>query len=249
MKNYTKEIAELKELISEVRTKSLNLDKANDLKVQSVFNKYFNPFQEFEIKVNRTTATFYLINDEDGRLKDLFTISFYERYKQDTILELSYYTTSTQSDFELDRLMLLGKVAEVVKSSSNKILDEIVRIRKEDEEESNQLYSIQDNYSKQISQYENAERENKKVELELLLRSEEGVSFSKELYLEVKRNFTPRIKSVKITEVSKSRKTCTISFKYAYGDHTGVEERCNLDSIISQIMYHSNHIAQLEIAE
>ena len=245
MKNYTKEIAELKELISEVRTKSFNLDKANDLKVQSVFNKYFN--LPVTIKVQNTTVYFQVENE--GRLKDLFSISFYERYKQDQILELSYYTTSTQSDFELDRLMLLGKVAEVVKSSSNKILDEIVRIRKEDEEESNQLYSIQDNYSKQISQYENAERENKKVELELLLRSEEGVSFSKELYLEVKRNFTPRIKSVKITEVSKSRKTCTISFKYAYGDHTGVEERCNLDSIISQIMYHSNHIAQLEIAE
>ena len=245
MKNYTKEIAELKELISEVRTKSLNLDKANDLKVQSVFNKYFN--LPVTIKVQNTTVYFQVENE--GRLKDLFSISFYERYKQDTILELSYYTTSTQSDFELDRIIYLGKVAEVVKNSSKEILDEIARIKKEDLEESNELYTLQNNYSKQISQYENAERENKKVELELLLRSEEGVSFSKELYLEVKRNFTPRIKSIKITEVSKSRKTCTISFKYAYGDHTGVEERCNFDSIISQVMYHSNHIAQLEIAE
>ena len=234
MKNYTKEIAELKELISEVRTKSLNLDKANDLKVQSVFNKYFD--LPINIRVRNTTAYFEV--EVEGRIKDLFTISFYERYKQDTTFDLSYYTTSTNSDFELDRLMLLGKVAEVVKNSSKEILDEIARIKKEDLEESNELYTLQNNYSKQISQYENAERENKKVELELLLRSEEGVSFSKELYLEVKRNFTARIKSIKITEVSKSRKTCTISFKYSYGDHTGVEERCNFDSIISQIMYH-----------
>lgn len=245
MKNYTKEIAELKELVSEVRIKSFNLDKANDLKVQSVFNKYFN--LPVTIKVQNTTVYFQVENE--GRLKDLFSISFYERYKQDTILELSYYTTNTQSDFELDRIIYLGKVAEVVKSSSKEILDEVVRIRKEDEEESNGLSLLVHNYSKQISQYENAERENKKVELELLLRSEEGVSFSKELYLEVKRNFTPRIKSVKITNVSASRKTCTISFKYSYGDHTGVEERCNFDSIISQVMYHSKNIAQLEIAE
>ena len=246
MKNYTKEIAELKELISEVRTKGLNLDKANDLKVQSVFNKYFNLPLGYEVKVQNTTAYFYLV--VEGRSKDLFTISFYERYKQDTILELSYYTTSTQSDFELDRIVYLGKVAEVVKSYSKEILDEIVRIKNEVKEESMELYTLQDKYSKQISQYENAERENKKVALELSLRGE-GVSFSKELYLEVKRNFTARIKSVKITEVSKSRKTCTISFKYSYGDHTGVEERCNFDSIVSQVMYHSNHIAQLEIAE
>lgn len=241
MKNYANEISELNVLISEVRTKSLNLDKATDLKVQSVFNKYFK--LPINIRVQNTTAYFQV--EVEGRLKDLFTISFYERYKQDTILELSYYTTSTQSDFELDRIVYLGKVAEVIKSSSKEILDEIVRIKKEDLKKSNELYTLQDKCSRQISQYQNAEKEARKVELELALRGE-GVSFSKELYLEVKRNFTARVKSVKIVEVSKSRKTCTVSFKYAYGDHTGSEERCNFDSIISQVMYHQKSNTPVE---
>jgi hypothetical protein len=243
MKNYTKEIAELNELISEARIKSIALDKANNLKVQSVFNKYFNLPLGYEVKVQNTTAYFQV--EIEGRLKELFTISFYERYKQDTILDLSYYTTSTQSDFELDRLMLLGRVAEIVKSSSTEILDEIVTIRKEDLQESNQLYSLQDSYSKQISQYEKAERENEKVQIELALRSG-GITFSKELYLKVKRNFTARIVSMKIDSISASRKTCTVSFKYTLGNHTGVEERCDFDSIITQVFCHSKYITPAE---
>jgi hypothetical protein len=173
-------------------------------------------------------------------VKQLFTINFYERYKEDARLKLSYYTTNTQSEFELNRLISLGKIAQIVKSNSERIMRDITDIKKSDLERENELYAIQNTYEKRISEYRKAELENRKVEVELLLRGE-GVVFEKEVWFEFKRNYTNRITSIKILEVSKSGKTCAVEYITA-GRSKGREERVDTEGVISQVLSHSKNI-------
>jgi len=238
MKNYSNEIAEITIQLELIRGQRRELQLANDAKVKEVFDNAFNYFREYDIIVNSSCASFF---DKDDN-KQLFSIHFYERYSEDTRLELSYYTTSTQSEFELNRLISLGKIAQILKSNSERIMRDITDIRKSDLERENELYAIQSEYEKRISEYRKAELENRKVEVELLLRGD-GVIFEKEVWFGFKRNYTNRITAIKILEVSKSGKTCTVEYITA-GRSKGKEERCDTESVISQVIANSKNIVQ-----
>ena len=246
MKNYSNEIAELENLLIEVRKESSELSKSNNLKVKQVFDSYFNPFQELDIQVSGTSASFYMKDNLQVR-REVFSLYFYERYKEDIKLDLSYYTTSTISDFELLRLQNLGKVAKIVLEKSEEILREIAGVRKSDLERSNQLYSIETSYQRKLQEYKSAIFDNKKVEVEFLLKGD-GVFFTEDRYLELKRNYTVRVVSMKIITVSKSNKTCTVQFG-TLNRHDGtvrklVEERVDLQSLVHQIASRYESIVQ-----
>ena len=237
MKNYSNEIAELEVLITEVKKESTELGRLNSLKVKEVLDGYFNPFQELEIGVYNTSASFYM-KDDLGTRREVFSLYFYERYKEGIKLELSYYTTSTISDFELLRLQNLGKVAKIVLEKSEEILRDISEVRNQDLARSNELFSIQNGYEKKKAEYVKAAKEAKKVEVELLLKGD-GVFFGYDEYIELKRNYTVRVVSMKIITVSKSNKTCTVQFG-TLNRHDGtirklVEERVDLQSLVDQL--------------
>ena len=122
------------------------------------------------------------------------------------------------------------------------ILKEITDVVKSDLGRSNELYRIQDGYEKEKRSYQNANNERRKSEIELSLRGE-GVNFDKDVYIELKRNYTVRVNSIQIVEVSKSGKTCTVVFEFTHG-HTSREENCNTEKIISQVNSHSKNIVQ-----
>lgn len=237
MKNYSNEIAELQLLIAGVRKESFELQKSNNLKVKQVLDSYFNPFSELDIQVSGTSASFYMKDNLEVR-REVFSLYFYERFRGETLLDLSYYTTSDCSEFELERLMNLGKVAKVVLEKSEQILKDIAEARKSDLIRSNELYSIQSGYEKKIQEYKSAILDNKKVEVELLLKGD-GVFFVEDKYIELKRNYTVRVVSMKIITVSKSNKTCVVQFG-TLNRHDGsirklVEERVDVQSLIHQI--------------
>lgn len=235
---YLNEITQLEELINKVSAESFELRKSNDLKVQEVFDRHFNYFKEFNIQVSGDSAYFKMENEE--KLKEVFSIYFYERYKEERKLELSYYTTSTQSEFEVERLISLGKVARILRDNSWIILKEIAEVKKLDLERENELYRIQDGYEKEKRSYQKANDERRKTEIELSLRGE-GVQFVGPIYFHLKRNYDPRITSIKILEVSKSGKTCTVQYVTA-GQSVGKEERCDVENIISQVIANSKNI-------
>ena len=246
MKNYSNEIAELEVLIAGVKKEYSELQIGNALKVKEVLDSYFNPFQELEIQVGSTSASFYMKDNLEVR-REVFSLYFYERFRGETLLDLSYYTTSECSEFELERLINLGKVAKVVLQKSEQILKDIAEARKSDLERSNELYSIQSGYERQISEYKVAEKESKKVEVELLLKGD-GVFFVEDKYIELKRNYTVRVVSMKIITVSKSNKTCVVQFG-TLNRHDGsirklVEERVDVQSLIHQIASKYESIVQ-----
>jgi hypothetical protein len=241
MKNYSNEIAEVEVQITDIKRQRAQLELANNAKVKEVLENAFNYFKEFEIKVWGESATFH-VKDQDGYNKEIFSLYFYSRYKEDTRLELSYYTTSTQSDFELERLISLGKVAQLIKSNSERVLKDIADVKMSDLGRENELYGIQNGYEKQLSQYRKAQSDNKKVEIELLLRGE-GVEFKVPKEVTLKLNYFPRVNSIKIVEMSKSGKTCTVQYVTRDGYQTK-EENCNVQKIVDQVVLYSKDIVE-----
>jgi hypothetical protein len=239
---YLNEITQLEELINKVSTERFELRKSNDLKVQEVFDRNFNYFKEFDIRVSGESAYFRMKNEE-GELKEIFSIYFYSRYEGDTRLELSYYTTNTQSEFEVERLISLGKTARILRDNSEYILEEIADAKKSDLGRETELYRIQDGYEKEKRSYQKANEERRKVEIELCLRGA-GVVFDTMKEIQFKRNYSIRVVHIKIVEVSKhSGKTCKVQYITRDGYKT-IEENCNTESIISQVTSYSKNIVQ-----
>jgi len=234
MKNYSNEIAELESKIAIAAAEQRLLETSNNEKVKGVLDYYFNYFKEMEVQVRGTYATFHL-KDEDGYNKEIFSLYFDERYKQEAELRISYYTTSTHSNFEIERLILLGKAAQVIKRSSEIILSTIKDVRNQDLEKSNELFSIQLKYENEIRDYRNTEFQERKVQIGLELKNE-GVTFETPREIKFKFNYVIYVNSLKIIDVSKSGKTCTVVFKNR-GGYESREENCNMQSIIDQVVF------------
>lgn len=234
MKNYSNEIAELESKIAIAAAEQRLLETSNNEKVKGVLDYYFNYFKEMEVQVRGTYATFHL-KDEDGYNKEIFSLYFDERYKQEAELRISYYTTSTHSNFEIERLILLGKAAQVIKRSSEEILSTIKDVRNQDLEKSNELFSIQLKYENEIRDYRNTEFQERKVQIGLELKKE-GVTFEVPREIKFKFNYVIYVNSLKIIDISKSGKTCTVVFKNR-GGYESREENCNMQSIIDQVVF------------
>jgi hypothetical protein len=234
MKNYSNEIAELESKIAIAAAEQRLLETSNNEKVKGVLDYYFNYFKEMEVQVRGTYATFHL-KDEDGYNKEIFSLYFDERYQREADLRISYYTTSTNSDFEIERLILLGKAAQVIKRSSEIILSTIKDVRNQDLEKSNELFSIQLKYENEIRDYRNTEFQERKVQIGLELKNE-GVTFEVPREIKFKFNYVIYVNSLKIIDVSKSGKTCTVVFKNR-GGYESREENCNMQSIIDQVVF------------
>ena len=236
MENFLDKITELESLIVGVRRENAELEQRTNSRIKDVLDLHFNPFQELEIKVSGTSAYFCL----EG--KEIFSLYFYPKFREVTRLEISYYSSSSQSEFELERLICLGKVAKIVKDRSEIILKEIDEARKKDLDRSSELFSIQNEYEKEIAEYKRRLLFRRKLEIELLLMGD-GVVFGESVYIEFKRSYTMKVKSLKMINVSKSGKTCTMVYSTRDGFSTR-EENCNVENILNQVVYFYNNIVQ-----
>lgn len=243
---HLNEITELETLINKVQDERLQLQLAQNDEIADVLNSHFNYFKELTIKVSNESAYFYMFNEEAKYEKEIFSLYFYERYNNPTKLELSYYSSSTNSDFELDRLIKLGSFAKVIKQDSERILNEIVAVQSKYKNRSNELYEIKDGYEKQKRAYQKANDQARKAKIELAFR-ENGIIFDKSVNIQIKSNYTPRIDSIKLTEVSKSGKTGTIVYHLAHGGSIHTEDKVNVERILDQIFFYHKDIVKEEL--
>lgn len=241
---HLNEITELETLINKVQDERFQLQLAQNDEIADVLNSHFNYFKELTIKVSNESAYFYMFDEDLKREQEIFSLYFYERYNNPTKLELSYYSSSsTQSDFELDRLIKLGSFAKVIKDDKERILNEIQSVQSKYKNRSNELYQIKDGYNKQKRAYQQANDQARKAEIELALNNS-GIVFSKGVNIQIKSNYTPRIDSIKLTEVSKSGKTGTIVYHLAHGGSIHTEEKVNVERILDQIFFYHKDIVQ-----
>ena len=220
-------------LISEINLLSnerYELEQTCNERIEGVFNSHFNPFSEFQITVRGTSSTFYSIDDK-GENKEIFSLNFYDAYNQKPVLKPSYYSTSSYSNFELERLVILGKVAKILLNKSEFIVDEIEGIKNPLKEISRSSYGKQRDKEKEINNLKGEIKDEKISVLKSSILSEEGIKFSswKRLYLKV--NHSPNMDWIKVTET----KGKTVTVHYSLQGHISSESRVNLDNILNEI--------------
>ncbi len=156
------------------------------------------------------------------------------KYKE---AQLSYYTTSTNSDWELHRLENLGRVAQLLRSFKDDVVkqaNELAKIYRA-ELEMEKFHEREFEIDKQISALRKEIIQLKKEESKKALFSDEGLAI--ECHMQLKYNFTPRISKIKLINVSKSGKKATAVITYAHGDYTSSEENVSVERIVDQIVF------------
>jgi uncharacterized coiled-coil protein SlyX len=245
-----KTLNELKEQESSLLNQRERLEfKRGDiyLKEQQAISDTVLPFfseftPEVIVEVTRGSVYFKMNHPDVNYTKELFSLylrenwSFDEKEKAFSSINLSYYTTSTNGvdKWELNRLQLLGKAAEIVLNHQDRILDRVNNTVSLFKSEYNKVYSQMRELQKEIGEVQTQIRDTKGKQLltELL---NDGVSFEDDVYIELKRSDKrpTRFSWIKVTEVK--GKTCTVSMKN--DSYTHSEDRVNLEKLVSRLVF------------
>jgi hypothetical protein len=214
---------------------------------------FFSDFTpEVEIEVQRGSVYFKMAHPEYSYKKELFNIYLRENWnyvdgkekrKSFNGVDLSYYTTQTKGDnaWELKRLRLLGKLAEVVEDNSFSILYAVNNVVIPFKEEYDRIYDQMNLINQAIRDLDIKIFSFKKEKIEFNLKNG-GVEFKETGYIDLKYNYTPRVKSIKLIDFSPSGKKATAIFTWAHGGQEGREEGVNVGKVIDQVVGYSNII-------
>jgi hypothetical protein len=217
---------------------------------------FFSDFTpEVEIEVLRGSVYFRMAHPDYSYKKELFNIylrenwNYEEKDKSFNGVDLSYYTTSTKGvdSWELKRLQLLGVVAEIVLNHQERMLLRVNNVVLPFKEEYNRVYDQMNLIGQAIRELEVKITAVKKERIEFDLKSE-GITFGVGCNIQLKFNYSPYIKSIKLVELSKSGKKGTAVFEFQSG-HSSREENCNVNSIIDQVLGFAKNIVQPVLAE
>jgi len=243
----------------ELQKKSDDIYTREQQAISDALLPFFTGFSPYTyIEVTRGSVYFKADHPDYSYKKELFSLYLRENYNLDggknsksfTGVDLSYYTTSTKGvdAWELRRLRMLGDLAEIVLKDQDKMLDAVnsavIPFRAEFEVVYRELHElgIEINGVERMITFLIKE----KIEFDL---KDEGITFDKGRGIQLKYNYTPTIKSIRLTDPSKSGKKGTVVFNFAHGDHTSREENCNVESIVDQVYWLRESIVQRTLAE
>lgn len=278
--NITEKIENLRSQIDQIDDEVGMQVRTLNEEITKQLQGLFNVDNLLQVKYTNQTLNFYSEElsklDESNDSRALFCIYFrqknYMRFldKNDVLdsLELSYYTTSTTSDFELRRVYYLGLVAEIIRTRKNDIL-QLVNVYENDRK----YLSLR---SENLDQKWSLQREIKLLEEQLRLNEVQaikdaltttGIEFTQEMCMDLKkrnlyyrnlhqqRNYSPYFTALKITKISPSGKTCTVEYTkfqteptiFTAGPvevckYTMTEERVNLSKLLHALYYQRDKI-------
>ena len=216
---------------------------------------FFTGFPEdVEVEVTRGSVYFKMNHPDYSYKKELFNLYLRDNWDEDGRpfkgIDLSYYTTSTKGDnsWELRRLQMLGKLAEVVEDQQGIIVDAANAATNTFKEEYKEVYAEMNEIGKELRAVEDLIRDVLKEKIEKDLKGE-GVTFEKGRQIGLKWNYTPNVISIKLVDLSKSGKKGTAVFTFSRGGSTSSEENVNVSSIIDQVYGLRENIVQHTLAE
>jgi len=224
--------------------------------ISDALSPFFSDFTpEVEIEVLRGSVYFRMAHPDYSYKKELFNIylrenwNYEEKDKSFNGVDLSYYTTSTKGvdSWELKRLQLLGVVAEIVLNHQERMLLRVNNVVLPFKEEYNRVYDQMNLIGQAIRELDIKITAVKKERIEFDLKNE-GITFGVGCNIQLKFNYSPYIKSIKLVELSKSGKKGTAVFEFKSG-HSSREENCNVNSIIDQVLGFAKNITQSVLAE
>ena len=252
-------IESLQEQKNAVLSAKYEVEEAFEKRIQEYFKKiFFNVVEEdIAIESSRGAVYFKRMNEQGTYHKEIFTIylkeNHYNKLEEGAYkdVQLNYYTTYADSEFELRRLELLGKVAGFVRKSKDLILVDTNKLHREFTEiiREGNYFQTQGVLDGQISKLKADIKSVEREEIESKIFSEEGIKFSGEVYVRLKFNYEPRISSIKLIDISKSGKKATAVFEFAHGEHTSREENINVEKVIDQVSFYYNKFIQETSAE
>lgn len=231
-----------KETISEIYAREQDA-------IKDALLPFFVDFSEgVVVEVGRGSVYFKMFEPQRGYNKEIFSLYLKENYLGEgdrySAVDLSYYTTSTSGvdEWELKRLQLLGKLAEVVKDNQFSILHAANKVIPAFKEEYRVAYQLQNMISTAINDIDVRIRQliKERVEFELI----RGITFTKGVEVQLKYNYTPRILSIKLIDFSKSGKKATAVFLFAHGGSISREENCSVESIVDQVAHYYPNFAE-----
>lgn len=230
------------ETISEIYTREQNA-------IKDTLLPFFEDFSEgVVVKVRRGSIYFKMLDPEKGRYREFFSLYLIEDWRGDRSFKgvvLSYYSTQVKGDdaWELRRLQLLGKLAEIVEDQQGIIVDAVNKVMPTFKEEYEVAYQLQNMINTAISEIDNKVRRltREKVQYELM---KDGVEFTEGRNIDLKYNYSPRVISIKLIDFSKSGKKATAVFRFAQGTSTSSEENCSVEKIVEQVAYYYPNYAK-----
>jgi hypothetical protein len=242
-----------------LQNKSNDIYKREQQAMSDALLPFFSEFdQEVEVEVTRGSVYFKMAHPNYSYKKELFNIYLREDWKFDgeeftnaySGIELSYYSSSTKGDdtWELKRLRLLGKLAEVVEDNSFSMLYAANQVALSFNAERMEVYAEMNEVGKEIREIESKISTLEKSGVEFDLKNG-GVEFGKGIGIQLKYNYTPTIISIKLVDLSKSGKKGTAVFRFAHGVSESTEENINVQSIINQVHGRRKDIVQHTSAE
>jgi hypothetical protein len=209
--------------------------------------------KEVEIEVTRGSVYFKMDHPEVKYKKELFNLYLRENYSEEgkafSGIDLSYYTTQTKGvdEWELKRLQLLGKLAEIVHEFQQKMVYVVNEAVISFKEEFKAVYAQMELVGKAIRELDVKIASFEKEVIEWDLRYSK-IEFAKAREVQMKYNYSPRIVSLKLFEFSKSGKKATAIFEWEKGRESS-EENVNVSSIVDQVFGLRKDIVQQTLAE
>jgi len=212
--------------------------------------------EDVEVEVTRGSVYFKMDHPEVKYKKELFNLYLREDYdfenskKSYKGIDLSYYTTSTRGIdlWELRRLQMLGKIAEVIYDKHDEIVDAANKAVESFKAEYAQVFKEMQDVGSEIRGVDQLLTLLEKEKIEKDLKGE-GVDFGRSRQIQLKFNYSPNIVSIRLTDISKSGKTGTAVFKWAHAGNASQEENINVSSIIDQVYGLRKDIVQQTLAE
>lgn len=233
-----------KETTSEIYAREQNA-------IKDALLPFFEDFSEgVLVEVGRGSVYFKMFDPQRGYHKEIFSLYLKENYSGEgdrySAVDLSYYTTSTSGvdEWELKRLQLLGKLAEVVRWKQGEIVSAANAVKPAFKEEYKAAFQLQNMISTAISDID--------VRIKQLIRervvfdlNNGGVEFTRKVCIDFKYNYSANIQALKLSNISKSGKTADVVFNYDEGDNFRfTENNCNVEKIIEQVAHYFPNFAK-----
>jgi len=254
------------EKILKLETKRKKVNEAKTDELSRMYLKYFGEclVDDDTIEVSDTYCYFKRFDPDYNYHKEMMSISVRpSSWRDDEAdkIETSYYSTSANNEFELKRMVLIGKVGEVILDFKDDIVAEYNSVKDEFKDEIS-------NFNKEIWALEKKVREMNSeidsIENDALMEKVEsdGIEFKvdeEKLYrlpdLDVRFDWTVKnIKKIKVTGKTKSGKSGDLELvtvrkswnsekdEYELAYHTNTYERVRMDKISHLVSWNKNII-------
>jgi hypothetical protein len=242
------EINSLRKIQNDARNKMKGFQEQEYNLVSETFEKMFDLGSEVVVNYHNGRILFYMKN-EIGQLLEVFSIYFNSNHTS-TNMEffkpyISYYTTSSISTFELNRLKYLGKLASRFEKNQKTMLD-IVNQSVANINYYNNTYHFNETDRVTSEQIANLKKELVFTKNKYILRKlldDDGIMFGNDINLHITPHHFINTNNVKIMNESYQpfKKSVTLKYKNSQTDDTSwfLVDLSEYEFLLKQIAKHT----------